>query len=50
VLAETGKNNNISVIDEELSRAIVERVRQFPGRATVTDKPVSREQLKEDDE
>lgn len=32
VLAEIGEKNNISVSDEELSRAIVERARQFPGR------------------
>ncbi len=32
VLAEIGEKNNISVNDEELSRAIVERARQFPGR------------------
>jgi trigger factor len=32
VLAEIGEKNNITVSDEELSRAIVERARQFPGR------------------
>lgn len=32
VLAEIGEKNNISVNDEEISRAIVERARQFPGR------------------
>jgi trigger factor len=32
VLAEIGEKNNISVSDEELSRAIVERARQFPGQ------------------
>ena len=30
VLAEIGEKNNIKVTDEELSRAIVERARQFP--------------------
>lgn len=32
VLAEIGEKNNIKVGDEELSRAIVERARQVPGR------------------
>jgi trigger factor len=32
VLAEIGEKNNISVSEEELSRAIVERARQFPGQ------------------
>ena len=32
VLAEIGEKNNITVTDEELSRAIVERARQFPGQ------------------
>ncbi len=32
VLAEIGEKNNIKVTDEELTRAIVERARQFPGR------------------
>jgi trigger factor len=32
VLAEIGEKNNIRVSDDELSRAIVERVRQYPGR------------------
>jgi trigger factor len=32
VLAEIGENNNIKVTDDELSRAIVERARQVPGR------------------
>jgi trigger factor len=32
VLAEIGEKNNIRVTDDELSRAIVERVRQYPGR------------------
>src|SRR5581483_10209529 len=32
VLAEIGEKNNISVSDDEMSRAIVERARQFPGR------------------
>jgi trigger factor len=32
VLAEIGEKNNIKVADEELSRAAVERARQFPGQ------------------
>ena len=32
VLAEIGEKNNITVTDEELNRALVERVRQFPGQ------------------
>jgi trigger factor len=32
VIAEIGANNDIKVTDEEISRAIVERVRQFPGQ------------------
>jgi trigger factor len=32
VLAEIGEKNNIKVSDDELSRSIVERARQFPGR------------------
>jgi trigger factor len=32
VLAEIGERNKISVTDEEMSRAIVERARQLPGR------------------
>jgi trigger factor len=32
VLAEIGDKNNIKVTDEEITRAIVERARQFPGR------------------
>src|SRR5215472_605399 len=32
VLAEIGEKNNIKVTDEELTRAIVERARQVPGR------------------
>jgi trigger factor len=32
VLAEIGEKNNITVTDEELTRAIVEQARQFPGR------------------
>jgi trigger factor len=32
VLAEIGERNGIKVTDEEISRAIVERARQFPGR------------------
>ena len=31
VLAEIGERNNITVTDEEITRAIVERARQFPG-------------------
>jgi trigger factor len=85
VLAEIGERNSIQVSDDELSRDIVERTRQFPGReqeiwdyyrknptalasvraplfeekvvdfilelAKVTEKPVSREELyQEDDE
>ena len=32
VIAEIGEKNNIKVTDEEVSRAVVERSRQFPGR------------------
>lgn len=32
LLAEIGDKNNIKVTDEELSRAVVERARQVPGR------------------
>jgi trigger factor len=32
VLAEIGEKNNITVTDEELNRAVMEHVRQFPGR------------------
>jgi len=32
VLAEIGEKNNIKVSDDELSRALMERVRQYPGR------------------
>src|SRR3954453_10958867 len=32
VLAEIGEKNNIKIADDELSRAIVERARQMPGR------------------
>jgi trigger factor len=32
VLAEIGDKNNISVTDDEITRSIVERTRQFPGR------------------
>jgi trigger factor len=32
VLAEIGERNSIRVTDEEISRAVVERARQFPGR------------------
>ncbi len=84
VLAEIGERNSIQVTDDELSRDIVERTRQFPGReqeiwdyyrknpsalasvraplfeekvvdfilelAKVTEKPVSREELYQEDE
>jgi trigger factor len=84
VLAEIGDKNKISVTEEEITRAIVDRARQFPGReqeiwdhyrknptavaavrapifeekvvdflielATVSDKPVSREELYKDDD
>ena len=32
VLAEIGERNNITVTDDEMNRAMVERVRQFPGQ------------------
>jgi trigger factor len=32
VLAEIGGKNNITVIDEELNRALMEQARQFPGQ------------------
>jgi trigger factor len=32
VLAEIGEKNNIRVAEDEMSRAVVERVRQYPGR------------------
>ena len=32
VIAEIGERNNIKVTDEELSRAVMERTRQVPGR------------------
>ncbi len=32
VLAEIGEKNNITVTEEELNRAVMERVRQFPGQ------------------
>jgi trigger factor len=32
VLAEIGEKNNIKVADEDLTRAVVERARQFPGQ------------------
>jgi trigger factor len=32
VLAEIGEKNNITVSEEELSRAVMEQARQFPGR------------------
>jgi trigger factor len=84
VLAEIGERNSIQVSDDELTRDIVERTRQFPGReqeiwdyyrknptalasiraplfeekvvdfivelAKVSEKPVSREELYQDDE
>ena len=84
VLAEIGEKNGIKVTDDEMTRAIVEQARQYPGReqevwdhyrrnpnavatlrapiyeekvvdfvlelATVTDKPVSREELFKEDE
>ena len=34
VIAEIGERNNIKVTDEELTRAVVERARQFPGRSS----------------
>jgi trigger factor len=84
VIAEIGERNNIKVSDEELSRAVMERARQVPGReqevwnfyrnspdalaslrapifedkvidfilelASITEKPVTREELYKDDE
>ena len=32
VLAEIGERNNIQVSDDEVTRAVVERARQFPGQ------------------
>ena len=32
VLAEIGEKNNIKVTDEEMQRALMERVRQYPGQ------------------
>ncbi len=32
VLAEIGEKNNIKVTDEEVSRALIEQTRQFPGK------------------
>jgi trigger factor len=32
VLAEIGEKNNITVSEDELNRAVMENVRQFPGR------------------
>jgi trigger factor len=32
VIAEIGERNNIKVTDEELTRAVMERARQFPGK------------------
>jgi trigger factor len=32
VLAEIGEKNNIQVSDDEVTRAVVERARQFPGQ------------------
>jgi len=83
VIAEIGDKNNITVTDDEISRAVVERARQLPGReqevwdyyrknpnalaslrapifedkvvdfilelATVTENPVSLEELNKDD-
>jgi trigger factor len=82
VLAEVGEKNSISVTEQELSQALSERARQFPGQerqlyefyqqnpqavqelrapifedkvvdyiselATVTEKPVSKDELFED--
>jgi len=84
VLAEIGEKNNITVTEDEIKRAIIERARQVPGReqevwdyysknpgavsairapifeekvvdfllelASVTDKPIAREELLKDDE
>jgi len=84
VLAEIGEKNGIKVSEDEISRAIVERARQFPGReqevwdfyrknpnavagirapifeekvvdfltelASVTEKPITREELYKGDE
>lgn len=32
VLAEIGERNNIKVTEEEVTRGLMERIRQFPGR------------------
>ena len=32
VLAEIGEKNNITVTEEEMSRAVMEQARQFPGQ------------------
>jgi trigger factor len=32
VLSEIGEKNNITVTDEEVSRAMIEKARQFPGQ------------------
>ena len=32
MIAEIGEKNNIKVTDEELSRAVMDRARQVPGR------------------
>ena len=32
VLAEIGEKNNIAVSDDEMNRAVMDRVRQFPGQ------------------
>ena len=32
ILSEVGTRNKITVTDEEVSRALLERVRQFPGQ------------------
>ena len=84
VLSEIGEKNKIQVTDDEVSRAVMERARQMPGRekevwefyrktpeavaqlrapifedkvvdfilelATVTEKPVSKEELYKDDD
>ncbi|NVO14783.1 MAG: trigger factor [Rhodoplanes sp.] len=84
VLAEIGDKNGIKVTDEEISRSIIERARQYPGReqevwdfyrktpaalasvrapifeekvvdyilelATVTERPVGKDELFKDDE
>jgi len=32
VLSEIGEKNKITVTDDEVSRAVIERARQMPGR------------------